>query len=331
MLPNVLTPRSTSLRCALCHAGLGADEAVACPACRTLLHGGCWPLVRGCPTLGCARRSADGGPGRGAAAAKVRRGRRPTTSLLVAVLLGLLAMVAAALQPPRRDPPSWAMSRLCDAIEANVVGIEALPRLLALVPGEPLAGRWRAKAVVVHRFGGELVSPLREALGSPATEQTARWWILRTLQDLGPSAAAALPEVVQALDDPDDRVCSEAIVALECISPVEQRLPADAILRLVLMSSGDRWVDGQAAHLLERRAKDDIEVRRALIALWHRRLRGLPSDGGAPGHRQSAEEGLRRALQDPDPELRVRAERILRQERSYNTDPRLDPVSGESR
>ncbi|MBX3469763.1 MAG: hypothetical protein KF878_23055 [Planctomycetes bacterium] len=240
---------------------------------------------------------------------------------LLAVGLGL-ALLTSGMNSGR-GPPSWAMTRLCDAIEAKGVGLEALPPLLALLRGEPLGGWFRSRAVVVRRFGADLVPPLREALGSPATEPTARRWIFWVLQDLGPSAAAALPEVLQALDGPDEFMRGEAIGALDCISVGRVPLPTRATSRLIeLMNGGDGSLDLHALRILERHWALEPDVRRALVTRWEQ-------DVSRPVNRDGALAGLRRALAAPEPDLRLRAARTLRKTSPYDSDPRIDAVLAE--
>lgn len=73
----ILRPRSSKLRCALCHDGL--DESLSCPGCGTQVHAECRAEARACPSLGC---DAERPP------AKRRRvGKRASVILVLAVLL----------------------------------------------------------------------------------------------------------------------------------------------------------------------------------------------------------------------------------------------------
>jgi HEAT repeat protein/lysophospholipase L1-like esterase len=240
--------------------------------------------------------------------------RGASETLGARVDLPVLRRLVAAGSPDERVAAAWALRRIgspaAEALEELTAALDdsaprmraaaaralgalraegrpALPRLAALLsdPSEPV--RWHA-AIALHRIGptAEAVPALAPALASPDPYVCgfAAW----TLGNLGAASAAAVPELVAAL---------------------ERRAGA-----FRLPEVDQRWLAARALGRIGPPAKHAVAALAAALPDADRRLRaqaalalGRIGPGAAP-----ARSALERATHDPDAEVRFHAEQALK-------------------
>jgi HEAT repeat protein len=185
----------------------------------------------------------------------------------------------AAIDDPRKDVREWAMEALQAMGPAAAPAAAALARKLgdaSLEYAPPPAGTWHVAAYILVQIGAPAVPALIEALQSDSNR--ARRWAAETLGQIGPAAKDAVPVLCRFVEKQGAKKGAPAVKALGRIGPAA----AEAIP--ILHAAYDALKPEENNHAV-------------LLAL---------SQIGAP-----PSPGLIRRLNDPDPDRRVEAAKLL--------------------
>lgn len=188
-------PRQGPSRCPLCRADLDG-QAVTCDGCGAAYHAACGAELRGCPTLGCRRRTPTRAvPRPGPPAPWSLPEPAPPRAVRRAALAAAAVGLGLAL--------SWAVARATVDIDPHrhivSAGRERARALLA-------QGRWAEAARALEQIPREHLrhAPTREQLDVDDQAQWSRWaaWAVPAWE-AGIPAAERLPPAVRlrALDE----------------------------------------------------------------------------------------------------------------------------------
>lgn len=222
-----------ALRCAWCHTSLEDEAPVACPVCRTLTHAECSTEARGCLTLGCA------GPRRTPRIRVLpRRGSWlviASVALAGALVVGGVMTALVIAQDQFMDVTSAVRIQISPEMsalvrEANREGADAdlVGRVVAQVGAEPRHHHTIVASVIAEQQSRDTIPALRRAWQNELAWDVRRW-ILRVFQDAGPRAFEALPEILEAVADPELR--DQALYTLSHLDYLADYDPAGAEIR----------------------------------------------------------------------------------------------------
>lgn len=291
-----LADESAGLRCALCHAGLGEDDAgTVCPGCGTRLHEECSVQLGRCPTIGCALGVVAPAPGEKAAT----KGEPPALALYSPNQVFVVSLVfsfvgGAGLLAVN----AWRLGRRAAAACAVLLsGAVLLPLLFfsASLPEDSFASSriMSVFAAIAMRFAagasqGRAYQAHLEAGGRRGSTWAALGIaLLAALSIMAPLGAiyaaleTTLPDAIYLRVEAEDDAGAERLCSLR-----------------VLMAPDDPWAWSTRGHMRSRQGRQD-----EALADHGRALRLAPGDASylaRRAHTLLKLESPRRALDDLD-------------------------------
>jgi HEAT repeat protein len=194
----------------------------------------------------------------------------------------------------------------------GIIGPEAkaaAPFLVQALPDYRGDLRWTA-AKALGRIGKGAVPDLVQALGE--TNSTIRHAAAYALGEMGADAEAAIPALMKSLSDPNEQVRDSATHSLSAIG-------GPAIIALFeARDQGDDTVRKTAAAALEKLDSTEPGTTEPLIKMAQsgetaRRVRAIEALGAYRARSGLARKTMTKLLDDPVPEVRLAASKVLRQ------------------